>query len=80
MSRTDRHRPYRVQAADPFEQRFYFFDQGVRWGWRKVFWFRDCNCRSYGCCKSWRLAENRKRRREGRAIARKSDHIGDLDG
>lgn len=64
MSRTDRHRPYWVQVADPFEQGFYWFDQ------RKVFTFRDCNCTMYGCCGSWRKPENRKRRHVDQRLGR----------
>lgn len=48
MSRTDRHRPYHVQADDPYEQRKYWFPdrQFSRW----VFTFRECNCRQWYCC------------------------------
>lgn len=61
MSRTDRHRPYWVKEADPLDQRFYWWDQGTpNHGWRKVFWYRDCNCRAWYCCGNhWRKAETR---------------------
>jgi len=71
MSRTDRHRPERVQVDDPFEQRWYWFDQGGSWGWRKVPWYRVCNCRTWYCCGStWRRVENRQRRHQAQRLAR----------
>lgn len=71
MSRTDRHKPYRVKVADPYEQRFYWHDQGGKWGWRKVFTFRDCNCRWCGM-HFVRKAENRKRRHVDQHLGRQA--------
>lgn len=68
MSRTDRHRPYRVQMDDPYEQRYYWFDQGMKWGWSKVFLFRDCNCRTWWCCMT---QPNRQDRRRDRHVAQR---------
>lgn len=65
MSRTDRHRPHWVQTDDPFEQRKYWFSDGVFSRW--VLTYRSCNCRQAGCSgRVWRQAENRKRRHEER--------------
>lgn len=72
MSRTDRHRPYRVQEADPQEKRFYWYDTGTpKHGWRKVFTFRACNCRTLHCSGTyWRKMENRRRRHDEKRRAR----------
>jgi hypothetical protein len=48
MSRTDRHRPYHVQAEDPYEQDKYWFPDGEFSRW--VVLYRTCCCRQYWCC------------------------------
>lgn len=63
MSRTDRHRPHRVQLADPLEQNWYFFDQGLNWGWAKIPVHRTCGDRWCGMHYQ-RIEENRHRRHE----------------
>lgn len=69
MSRTDRHRPWQVQVDDPYELRFVWWDQGTpKHGWRKVFLFRDCNCRTYWCCAT---KPNRHERRASRHDAQR---------
>lgn len=69
MSRTDRHRPHQVQVDDPYEQRWYWFDQGLNWGWAKTPYYRTCNCRWCGM-HFWRIQENRQRRHDERRRAR----------
>lgn len=74
MSRTDRHRPWQVQVDDSFEKRFYWYDQGTpKHGWRKVFVFRDCNCRNFYCCGAApRKLEIRSRRHNDQRRAREA--------
>lgn len=63
MSRTDRHRPHQVQLDDPLEQNWYWFDQGLNWGWRKIPIHRTCG--DYWCGMHYhRIEENRKRRHD----------------
>lgn len=69
MSRTDRHRPEGVQAADPLEQNFFWHDQGGHWGWVQVFYHRTCGCHLCGM-RLWRTQENRRRRHEDQRRAR----------
>ncbi len=77
MSRTDRHRPYRVQVADPLERNWYWFYQGSRFGWQKLFFVRLCGC--WLCNdREGRIAANRLRRHEDRRRAREA-RKGDLD-
>lgn len=71
MSRTDRHRPHRVQEADPFEQNYYWFERGQNWGWDKIFLHRTCNCRWHGMY-YLRTQENRQRRHQDQRRARQA--------
>jgi hypothetical protein len=67
MSRTDRHRPWRVQEADPYEQDFYWSAMGSRplFGWVKMPLYRfgcpssRCRCRFPG----WRSTRDDRRHR-----------------
>jgi hypothetical protein len=70
MSRTDRHRPAWVQAADPYEKRK--SKEVDEWDY-PVFYFRNCNCRTWYCClSSWTRRERRQARHEAQRLCRKA--------
>jgi len=64
MSRTDVHRPYHVQQADPHERhRWYRFQTWSTEPPVLVPVYRTCNCTVRGCSnREWRRAERRKAR------------------
>lgn len=78
MSRTDRHRPHWVQQADPLEQNWYWFHQGLTWGWHQVLLHRTCGDRWCGPY-YYRKAENRQDRHEAQRQARDAVKGGEWD-
>lgn len=78
MAHTDRHRPQRVQLADPLEQDWYWFDQGLAFGWVRMPWYRTCGCRWCGM-HFWRIEENRRRRHTEQRMARDVIKGGDWE-
>lgn len=78
MSRTDRHRPHWVQQADPLERNWYWFHQGLNWGWSKTLLHRTCGDRWCGM-HYYRIEENRQRRHGDTRRARDAVKGGDWD-
>lgn len=76
MARTDRHRPHWVQLADRLEQNWYWFDQGNRFGWRKILIHRACGDRLCGGY-YWRKESNRRGRHQAQRQAREVVKGGD---
>jgi hypothetical protein len=71
MSRTDAHRPWQVQEADPLVQDFYWYWSGSSYGWTKMPLRRTCGCRMPGCSMyHFRRAQNRHRRHVDKLAAR----------
>lgn len=64
MSRTDVHRPYHVQQADPYERhRWYRFQSDSTVAPTLVPTYRTCNCTVRGCSGGeWRRGERRRDR------------------
>lgn len=70
MSRTDVHRPYRVQVADPYARKHFYLFQS--WPHRHELWplRNTCGCR---LCTGHhgRRAERRRERHQGKAEIRR---------
>lgn len=63
MSRTDNHRPHRVQLADPTEKRWHRVSDAHEVSWSPLYRF---GCRPGGCaCGKWEWAQERRQRRHG---------------
>jgi hypothetical protein len=60
MSRTDNHRPYDVQLADPHEQRWHRISDGHKVTWWPLYRF---GCRPHCICCSYFLPIYRRRNR-----------------
>lgn len=71
MSRTDNHRPFKVQRADPYEKRWHYIcdHQGI------TLWpLYRFGCRAGGCsCGKWEWAQERRRIRHfGQRLTREA--------
>lgn len=69
MSRTDRHRPWRVQKADPYERHRWYRS----WSGELYPAYRCCTCKHWYC---WMGAvyqqERRRERHQARRLAREA--------
>lgn len=67
MSRTDRHRPYRVRVADPAER------HNLKYGWDSHPWLINEGCLRLNCsckAKGWSDSNRATRRRDRHTAAR----------
>lgn len=62
MSRTDNHRPFDVQLADPFEKRWHRINDAHQTTWWPLYRF---GCRPHCICGSYWMPIYRRRRRHG---------------
>lgn len=60
MSRTDRHRPHRVQLADPYERRWHRISNGHHVTWWPLYRF---GCPNSQHCGGWWVRLDRRARR-----------------
>lgn len=69
MSRTDVHRPWRVQIADPHNRHLLYRHQAWPWQTELTFFKNMCGCKM--CTgHDWRRQERRRNRREAKRALR----------